>query len=129
MKWSVIDCFIGPNCWCGIILAPDRTECNYYGDITKENCSVIVDALNGETRDHSETFAKFPLPWHVCDDSFIVSHRGVDENGHFVGDIKDCVSLFDGVKQDYICLFVEAVNCNRCEARKLDGWEHATIPS
>jgi hypothetical protein len=64
-KWTVVDCWVGPECWCSIIVDPDGVERIDDGSIRRETCYFIVDALNQKPGAETNRHPDFPLPWYV----------------------------------------------------------------
>jgi hypothetical protein len=105
-EWRVVDCFAGPDCWCGIIVNPDGEECNGFADIPRSNCLFIVDAMNGNHRKQYRRNNLHPLPWHVRQSDsgykWMTTTAGLTSN-----DMDHCVGHAFG---DYNQIFVDAVN-------------------
>lgn len=102
------DCFDGPQCWCGIIVSPDGEECNNYGEICKDNCRYIIDALNKKAGAEHNVNYRYPVPWAVEE---LERGRCIStEAGVGTDDLETAISTAGGVFGDYDRLFVEAVN-------------------
>lgn len=107
--WTVKDCFVGSECWCGIIVSPEGEECNRYGEISKGDCHYIIDALNNTPGAESNVNERHPAPW--CVETFDNDCRCiVTEKGVGTDTLEECISTANGVFGDYDRVFVEAVN-------------------
>jgi hypothetical protein len=105
--WTVKDCFVGSQCWCGIIVDPNGEECNGYGEVSRYNCQYIVDALNKKTDSHQNVNAAHPIPWHV--EEYPEHHRSiiVTTDGLEKDSLEHCIG---SIYSKYTYLFVNAVN-------------------
>lgn len=103
-KWSVANCFEGPRCWCAIILSPDGQQCNAYGAIAREDCTYIVNALNGEAGTTGDTNDRHPLPWTVKPYGRHVALVDASDS------VDTCVCPCGCSTADRLSLFADAVN-------------------
>lgn len=107
--WTMKPCFEGPDCWCRIIVDPDGEECNNYGDLCRDNCQYIIDALNRTPGAESNINERHPTPWHVGTTEsgykYVVTTDGLDND-----EMEYTVSCAGQIRKDCIGLFVEAVN-------------------
>jgi hypothetical protein len=102
--WTVKDCFVGADCWCGIIVSPDGEECNAYGEVSRTDGQYIIDALNKAPGAETNINVLHPVPWHVkmYSKPCIVTTAGLTNDKN-----EDSIGFIWG---DYAKIFVEAVN-------------------
>jgi hypothetical protein len=121
--WTLKDCFVGPTCWCGIIVNPKGEECNPYGELCKKSCQLIIDALNKTPGTEENFHERLPFPWHIEEfgkgERCIVTTDGIGKD-----DLEHTVSCVGSIFDDYDLIFVKAVNEFYNQAKTSLGEHH-----
>ena len=63
--WTLRDCFVGPECWCAILVDPSGKERCRYGEVRREIAALMVQALNGTGEPDADPVFLAGLPWDV----------------------------------------------------------------